>query len=243
METKTLNAPIRHPGETENLEREILFKMIKEMRTPITNINLAAEWIKEINGNGMHASMQSFLQTITRNVHRIDLLVRNILKGPVDQGEFAPVDICQSIEKALEIAKERIFVRSVCVKKEMQECPEIMGDDDLLCLAFLNIINTALEALEGQTHPILEVETYHSKKNIEILIRNNGAGKDQYLADKLLDKDLQHATSINELLIVRTADILVLHGGFINLFSIPGVGTSFIITLKKKSNSRNNIAG
>lgn len=117
----------------------------------------------------------------------------------------------------------------------------IWGDKTLIGQVILNLVRNALQAMHGNApdnrHLIIEITPINTDY-IEFSLRDNGVGMAKSQIEALF---LSRTTSKSQhfgigLLLSRS--IITSHGGDLRVESAPGIGTSVIFTLRRKSQRR-----
>ncbi|MFC0773807.1 CHASE3 domain-containing protein [Terrimonas alba] len=207
-----------------------------EVRNPLTNISLATEQIRDLDGQG-HEDASLLLNMIERNVNRINQLVSDLLNSTrIDQLEFTAVNINNLVNEALEQAQDRLKLNRIRVEKyfDNQMC-EIWVDKEKMKLAFLNIIVNAIEAMPNESG-VLTIRI--SKKDDRCLIefKDNGSGMDNETMKKLFEPYFTSKAKGNGLGLANTQNIILNHKGSINVNSVVGAGSTFSISLSIMEN-------
>lgn len=201
-----------------------------EVRNPLTNINLSCDQLRDAVNETSQGPM--LLDTIVRNSGRINQLVSELLDATKAQElKFRRVSINDLIDETLEIAKDRIKLEHISVKKDydMNIC-DVEVDADKMKIAFLNIILNAVEAMDaGQG--VLELRTIARDSKCVVLIKDNGHGIDQESLEKIFDPYYTGKSNGNGLGLTNTQNIILTHKGSIEVESTLGVGTTFTIVL------------
>lgn len=202
-----------------------------EVRNPLTNINLSYDQLKDLMRNNDQASM--LLETIIRNSNRINQLVSELLNATKAQElNFKSVSINTLLDETLEIARDRIELENILVKKEYDfAICSVKVDMDKIKIAFLNIILNAVEAMKPGTG-ILTIRTFSLNNKCVIKITDNGIGMDKDTVDKIFDPYYTGKSKGNGLGLTNTQNIILNHKGSIDVESEVGKGTSFIIELE-----------
>ncbi len=201
-----------------------------EVRNPLTNISLATEQLQEMANHNTDSIM--LLDMISRNGNRINLLVSDLLNATrFVQLEFAEMDINQLVEETLELAKDRIELEQIIVKKEYSdELCKVSVDAEKMKLALLNIIVNAIEAMK-KNNGILQLKTKKQGNKCLIEIKDNGGGMNEDTLQKIFEPYFTSKEKGNGLGLTNTQNIILNHGGNIKVYSKPGHGSTFIIML------------
>ncbi len=201
-----------------------------EVRNPLTNIDLAAGQIKtELPTTDENVNM--LFDMISRNSKRINQLITELLNATrFADLRFENVSVNALLEETLELAQDRINLYRIIVEKNFTKdiCP-ISVDPAKIKIAFLNIILNAIEAMEVKNQRILKISTTEKDKKCVVEISDNGKGIDAMALGKLFEPYFTTKPKGNGLGLTNTQNIILNHGGTINVDSTPGYGTTFII--------------
>jgi signal transduction histidine kinase len=229
-ELATLNVEL---VELRNIEKfaatgRISRTIAHEVRNPLTNINLAAEQLRnEVTEN---EDLTLLFEMITRNSNRINQLISDLLNSTrVSELSFTNVSINDVIDSSLEFAYDRIELKQIKVEKDYENdiCP-ISVDDQKIKIAFLNIIVNAIEAMDdGGT---LHISTYIHKNRCVAKITDNGKGMTKEDVGHLFEPYFTTKEKGTGLGLTNTQNIILAHNAKINVESEVGKGTSFVIT-------------
>ncbi|MEO7312639.1 MAG: ATP-binding protein [Chitinophagaceae bacterium] len=203
-----------------------------EVRNPLTNINLAAEQLKEDMGRDIEDNM-TLLEMISRNSNRINQLVTDLLNSTrFSELNAEKKSINILIDEALELATDRINLHHIAVVKDYSpEICDVEVDTEQMKIAFLNIIVNAIEAMEPGKG-VLTLRTAGEKTQCLIYITDNGIGMDDEAQQKLFEPYFSNKPNGNGLGMTNTQKIILNHNGSISVESAPGTGTTFIISLR-----------
>lgn len=201
-----------------------------EVRNPLTNINLAAEHLRsEISPA---AETDILLDMITRNSNRINQLISDLLNSTkVSLLEYQKISINDLLDTSLEFAQDRIELKGIKVIKNyaLNAC-DISVDIQKMNIAFLNIIVNAVESMEPNMG-ILNIKTEQTKDHCIAIISDNGKGMNEEEVTRLFEPYFTTKENGTGLGLTNTQNIILSHKAKIKAQSIPGKGTSFIISL------------
>ena len=202
-----------------------------EVRNPLTNINLAAEQIKENDGKNIEEK-NMLLGMISRNSKRINELISNLLNATkfleLSQKE---ISLNQIINEALALAKDRIELKKVTVVKDLDpEICEIKLDQDKMKIAFLNLIVNAVEAMSDK-EGVLTITTEEKDKYCHISFTDNGSGMGEEMLDRLFEPYFTSKENGHGLGLTNTQNIILNHEGKIDVYSKLGEGTTVVVQL------------
>jgi len=201
-----------------------------EVRNPLTNISLAAEQLTD----NLPPTKESvvLLEMISRNATRINQLVSELLNATRFANlEFRDTDITGLLEETLDMAKDRINLSHVDVEKHYSPDPILVSvDGEKMKLALLNIIVNAIEAME-KNGGLLILKTKKQGNKCIIEIRDNGKGMDEDVLKNLFEPYFTGKLKGNGLGLTNTQNVIFNHKGSIKVYSKPGQGATFIISL------------
>ena len=135
------------------------------------------------------------------------------------------------LDESLDEAVDRAQLNQVNIDKNYStEKIWLNVDKSRMKIALLNIIVNAMEAMTG-VQGQLNLDTMAVNNQCIIVIRDNGNGMDTDTLAKVFDPYFTSKSKGNGLGMTNTQNIILNHKGKIEVFSEPGKGTSFIITM------------
>ncbi|MEO9126054.1 MAG: ATP-binding protein [Microcoleus sp.] len=178
-------------------------------------------------------------------IRRIVLSLRNFSR--LDESQLKLANIHEGIDSTLVILNQRLEDR-ITVIREYENLPSVKCYPALLNQVFMNMIDNAIAAIEEQTvsshNSIAATEKQtiwiHTKiidiELIRVEIRDNGIGIMPELLPKVFDpffttKNVGKGTGLG---LTISYQLIEKHQGKIEVFSEPGLGTRFWITLPIK---------
>ena len=174
----TLEASFQNPAsfnvtlvpEKSSVNEEVK-AVIHDIRGPLTNVMLAADYIKSEAHN---PELNLYIDIINRSVKRIDALVSSILKPAMK--DKTSCCISSVLMDAIDLSLDGIRLKNVTQVKHFSssEC-YIDADADKLITAFLNLITNAIEAVR-ENEGVISVKTFVRDGKFHIEISDNGMG-------------------------------------------------------------------
>lgn len=224
-----------------------------EINNPLGGIllysNLVYEELPEAN------RARANIEKIIYQTNRCKQIVQNLLDfARTPAGELMPFNVNDVIQTSLALVEDQSMFQSVEVVKNLDgNLPDIKGDRSRLEQVFLNLFINAADAMNGKgtitiSSQVLtryagdtEDVSFHDEKicllgsdqTVKITISDTGRGIDKAYLPHIFEpffttKDPGQGTGLG---LSITYGIIQSHGGFIDVESEPGVGTSFIIAL------------
>jgi len=207
----------------------IVRSLAHEIRNPLTNINLSVHQLEE----SATEEKQVYADIIKRNSKRINDLIIELMNisEPVEN-KFERFELNQLVRSALLNARDRIELKKIGVSENfIAEELFVLGDQEKIRIAVLNIIINAIEAIEGENGK-LELETSVNDDKACIRIRDNGSGiSPEHLSDLFQPYFTRKKNGIG-LGLANTHAIIRAHNGNIRVESAPGAGSTFTVSLE-----------
>ena len=212
-------------SEMIKAREQLLLDVSHELRSPITRIKLALEFMKESNAK----------ESITSDIKEIETMISEILEterldSPYGKLKKEKIDITNLIE---ETANE-FEGRKPGIKVEAKGKFEIIGDMERLKIVFRNIMDNGIKYSAQQSEPVV-IKVNQIDKNIVITQKDSGVGIPE---DKLkhifepfyrVDKSRSKETGGYGLGLHLTRKIIVAHNGEVSAQSEINKGTTFTI--------------
>ena len=201
-----------------------------EVRNPLTNINLAVEHLRSEVGESEEVNM--LFEMIMRNTDRINQLISNLLNSTrTSELQFIKASINDVLDKSLEFAVDRIELKKIKVIKNYDPdiCPVLVNNEKIY-IAFLNIIVNAIEAMDEHGTLMLSTETLNDRCVAKI--SDSGVGMSKADVDKLFEPYFTTKENGHGLGLTNTQNIILSHNAKIAAESVPGKGTTFILTFE-----------
>lgn len=229
----------------ERVRREFVGNVSHELRTPLTIINGYLETLLE-GGLEDRVMAENALGVMFRHSERLkhltdDLLVISQVESRSVPLDLQPVDLRELIRRVVGQFDEPIRAQSAEVRITTADDDLVVEADALrLEQVFINLLENALKY--GGNRPQLAIDFLIERagRNLHVQVKDNGPGipyEDQehvferfYRVHKHRSRD-SGGTGLG-LSIVK--NVVEAHGGEVSLRSIPGSGSTFLVTLPVK---------
>lgn len=199
-----------------------------EVRNPLTNINLAAEQLK--NEIPHTEDIDILFQMIFRNSNRINQLISDLLDSTrIAELEYTKASINDVLDSSLQLAADRIELKQIKVVKAYDKdiCP-ILVNEEKIKIPFLNIIVNAIEAMDDNGTLYLSTENRNNRCIIKITDTGRGMAKEDVA--RLFEPYFTKKEKGTGLGLTNTQNIILAHNAHISVESELGKGTSFTIS-------------
>lgn len=199
-----------------------------ELQRHITTVKQHIEY------DALVPEVRSMMQSMDNGAHRILEIVRGLrVFSRVDEDMLKTADIHEGINSTLTILHSQ-YKDFITITREYGDIPEIECYPGQLNQVFMNLIANAIEAItETQTNGEIRIKTLHVGDNVEITFSDTGVGINPEAIHRVFEpffttKDVGKGTGLG---LSIAFGIVEKHRGTIHVQSLPGTGTSFIITL------------
>jgi two-component system nitrogen regulation sensor histidine kinase NtrY len=219
--------------------REVARRIAHEVKNPLTPIQLSAQRLNKRYGEKMsEEDAKVFLEctgTIITQVDELKHLVNefsNFARMPA--ANPSPSNINEIIEASLALYKEAHKEVTFSFSRS-EDTPIFNLDREQIKRAMINLLDNAVEAMEGHGEVVINL-TYDSVlKMVRIEVADNGPGIDSKNKSRLFEpyfSTKKHGTGLG-LAIVST--IITDHDGFIRVKDNHPKGTRFVIELPTRT--------
>lgn len=207
---------------------EMAASLAHQIRTPLSTATL---YVSQL-GQPMPADRQAdFAAKALTSLRHIEGLIDDMLQyargGKVKE---APVSVNQLLKQLEQTMQPRVQQRQAILKVALlQHDVTLIGDEDALLSALQNLVNNALEIIEEQ--PLIEVQAEVVNNQVVIRIIDNGPGIDDALREKIFEPFYTRRAQGTGLGLAVVRAVVEAHGGEVVVHSLPGVGSTFTLTL------------
>lgn len=178
-----------------------------------------------------------YIGLVVNGTRQMDVLIHDLLtysRLNITSHKFEQVDVNQVLKEVRNNLNASINDTGAML--DVQQFPVVKSERSLLFQLFQNLISNAIKYRRVGVQPLVEVGTIRRNNELVYFVRDNGLGipKEYYdtvfLAFKRLhNKSDYEGTGVGLAICKKIVDI---HGGRIWIESEPGVGSTFLFTLK-----------
>ena len=214
-----------------------------ELRNPLTSIQTFTALLKERPGD--QEVLSGFSEVVQRDVSRIASIVDNVAAfAESNKVEMAAVPLSDVLRTVAEIVRPELQRTGTRLQLPEGVAPApIRGNHSQLLQVFINIVQNALQALEGRPDACITVEfetssTADNEPLVCVRVVDNGPGIDAAVLPHIFDpftttkatgeRRGKHGMGLGLAIVKR---IIQHHHGEIHVDSLPGTGTTFRIYL------------
>lgn len=209
-----------------------------ELRTPITNLQLYIEAIKD----GVINADEQTLSSLLEEIHRLEGLVVNLNKSFNDNSEYLKINkkefnLSEHINSLLDTVKPRLNKLDISLIEEIKDGIIINSDKDKISQIVQNLVSNAIKAIKDDG--LIRISLSEDKNNIYLVVKDNGVGisdeKKEAIFERFYRIDDARNTKLNGhgLGLSITKNFVESLGGKIKLKSRLGKGSTFSVILPK----------
>ncbi len=222
--------------------REMARRLAHELKNPIFPIQVSLDTLGRALDRdpalfaGLFRESSETIQQELRSLRRIVDEFSDFARMP--RPSFAPVRLNTVVEQTLALYRDRS--PTVRVESKVEEgLPPLSGDRDLLARALGNLVVNAIEAMpEGG---VLRVGTRATAEGQMLEVADTGPGLSEDQRTRLFTPYFTTKAGGTGLGLAIVQGIVSDHGGRIEVESIPGQGTTFVLLLPGATGAPGNL--
>jgi PAS domain S-box-containing protein len=217
------------------LYSELMGGIAHQLNNPLIGVvNFSEMLLKEMEDEGPKRELAETISKAGNECLRIITTVLSCIKDPYLT--FSKTDVNKVLENALCSLEEQFGEKlgKVSIRTSFdQRVLSILGDDIQLKQCFLNIMTNAVQAMQSGGNLKIGTEHDESEKQIEITISDDGIGIPKEFLNKIFLPffSLKKSSDRHGLGLSFAYQIVKNHGGYINVKSEIGAGTTFTVVL------------
>lgn len=242
------NKMVEELGSIETLKTDFVSNVSHEMKTPIAIIKNYAELLKA--EHIAEEQQKEYAESIEGAAMRLSGLISNILKlNKLENQTITPetevYDVCRQLCECILQFEDAWDEKEIRLETEIEEAAMVEADESLLELVWSNLFSNAVKFT--QPGGIVTIKQTSDERSVSISVSDTGCGMDRdsmnHIFDKFYQGDTSHSKEGNGLGLALVKRVLELSDGDIRVFSEPGKGSTFVVTLPAAGVSENRIGG
>lgn len=234
---KAFNSMADDLKSQEMLRKQFTADIVHELRTPLTSLRSYIEAFQD----GILPPDQENLSALSEEIERLvtlssDLKDLNIAEIGELQPQLQPLDVTSVLEKVIHNLSPLIQGKNIELTPLLSPVPvSILADERLLTRLFYNLIHNAYKYTEPEGKVKIELSVQSNSVNISISDTGIGIPETDlpFIFERFYraEKSRARETGGTGIGLALVKQILLLHKGTINVQSIVGKGTTFIVSL------------
>lgn len=234
----------------EKVRSEFVANVSHELKTPITSVKGFAETLLEGAADDPELR-QTFLKIIHEESNRLHRLINDILHlSKIEQHlidlQIEKVDVTHAVYDSVETLQEELTKKEITISLPGQKSVFIEGETDRIRQIILNLVSNAITYTPS--HGKISVNLLEHEEHIELIVSDTGIGIPKEDLPRVferfyrVDKARARHSGGTGLGLAIVKHLVESHHGHIQVDSIEGVGTTFIVTLPKNQPKEKNEA-
>lgn len=234
--------------EVDQMKDEFISLVSHELKTPLTAIRGYADLLKEELGNSLESKQKEYLKNIEISTERLRDLVEDILEvSRIEQGrlklEISQVDPNEAVSKVIDFLTPQAQKKKlkIGVKNELKADSRIEIDPKRLEQILINLVSNAIKYTpQGK----VQVRIFEENEKVFISVEDTGLGMSAKEQKSLFQKFYRirnketSGISGTGLGLWITKGLTEKMGGEIEVESMKGVGSKFIVSFKKAESGK-----
>jgi two-component system sensor histidine kinase MtrB len=239
----SLQQQIQQLDSLSRMQRRFVSDVSHELRTPMTTIKLAGEVIFA-NREQLDPSLKRSAELLQNQISRFEQLLADLLEiSRYDAGAVVPELEVQDLNGVVNMAISSIEPLAQSHQTEIQvELPAdgVLAEFDAKRIERLlrNLLSNAVEHGDGKP---IRVQVAENRNAAAVCVSDSGAGMSKQQLDHIFDRfwradpARQRSVGGTGLGLAIAKEDAALHQAWLQVWSKPGVGSSFRLTLPKRS--------
>ncbi len=222
----------------EETRRDFVANISHELKTPIGAISLLAETLQDATDDA--EAVKKFAAGLQREANRLGHIVQEIiqlsrLQSATFIADSQSVNLNDVISDAIDRTHIAADAKQMKIVADLSEQISVNGNYEQLATAVTNLIENAI--IYSESAKQIGIALREVDQNAEIVVTDNGVGialEDQsriFERFYRVDPSRSRETGGTGLGLAIVKHIALNHGGEISVFSKPGLGSTFTLTI------------
>lgn len=221
----------------ERLERDERLKAMGEMaariaheiKTPLASMEL---FLSMLLDSKLKVKERRYIDYVHFGVKTIDRIINNMLSYTKPRALcLKEGDIVELIQNIIDFMGVSIMARAITIDFNPIDNGHSIFDPDLMKLVFMNFISNAIEAIDRGGS--ITIKTGSEGDFVVIIIKDTGRGMNEEVKRHLFDPFFTTKDKGLGLGLFIAYNIIKAHGGYIEVDSTEGMGSTFFIYMPK----------
>ncbi len=198
-----------------------------EIRNPLSAIKTFVQLLPRKLSNP--AFFDKFQTTVPRELNRINDLIESLLElARPPKMEFRMISVNGCLSQVEDLYRDKLEAANITLEiREKDSVPELWADREHLVRALSNIVVNGLEAMPQGGK--LTVTAEDLAGGVLLRFTDTGVGMDEATKDKIFNPFFTTKDTGTGLGLAMTHKIIQEHGGVIEVDSVVGKGTTFVL--------------
>lgn len=209
---------------------EMAARMAHEIKNPLGSMELFLSML--LNGK-MRKQEKKYIDYVLFGVKTIDRIINNLLSYTKPKTlALTQTSLSQVVRETLDFMSLSAQSRGIALEVNTYFHEPSFFDPDLIKLVIMNFISNAIEAVSGNKG-LIKVELKEDGKHAVIVITDNGVGMSEEVQKSIFNPFFTTKDKGVGLGLFIVYNIVKAHGGYVEVESTEGCGSSFTIYIPK----------
>ena len=225
-----------------DIKNEFMSNITHELKTPIATVSVAIEALRSFNANLDTQRTKEYLDISANELQRLSLLVDKVLKLSMFEKkeidlQYEMLDMKSLVDEVTSSLRLQFEKHHAQVDVNYEGNTSLEGDRLHLVSVIFNLLDNAIKY--SADAPKIYVKIFGDENKVRLIIQDSGIGIPEEYKGKIFEKFFRvptgnlHNAKGYGLGLSYVAHVINRHNGTINVESIPGDGSKFIISLPK----------
>lgn len=224
------------------IKNEFISNITHELKTPIATVSVAIEALRSFNANIDPQRSKEYLDISSNELQRLSLLVDKVLKLSMFEKreidlQYELLDMKELVEEVTSSLRLQLEKHHALLNITSEGDTTLEGDRLHLVSVVFNLLDNAIKY--STNAPKIDVSIIGNGNYINLIIKDSGIGIPEEYKGKIFEKFFRvptgnlHNSKGYGLGLSYVAHVVNRHKGTIDVESIPGDGSKFIISLPR----------
>jgi two-component system, OmpR family, phosphate regulon sensor histidine kinase PhoR len=225
-----------------DIKNEFMSNITHELKTPIATVSVAIEALRSFNANLDPQRTKEYLDISANELQRLSLLVDKVLKLSMFEKkeidlQYEPLDMKELVHEVTSSLRLQLEKFHAQLNVTNEGDTRLEGDRLHLVSVIFNLLDNAIKY--SADAPKIDVQIIEDNSRVNLVIKDSGIGIPEEYKAKIFEKFFRvptgnlHNAKGYGLGLSYVAHVINRHEGTIDVESIPGDGSKFIISLPK----------
>ena len=214
--------------------------MAHSIRNPFTSVKMRLFSLSR--SLDLSGPQKEDFEVISQEIRQVDTIVQNFLEfSRPPKLKMQPISPSTVVDAAIQLLEHRLQSYDVTIKVNRKNLlPKIQADPEQLKEVLVNLVVNACESMENGGLIIINEERAYTPPLGQVAVvrlSDNGPGIPESIQDKILQPFFTTKEEGTGLGLSIAARIVEQHGGWLDLYSKEGEGTTFVVTFPVKGDA------
>jgi two-component system phosphate regulon sensor histidine kinase PhoR len=225
-----------------DIKNDFISNITHELKTPIATISVAIEALRNFNANLDARRTKEYLDISSNELQRLSLLVDKVLKLSMFEKkeidlQYEVLDMKNLVNEVTSSLRLQFEKYGAEVHVNSQGDTTLEGDRLHLVSVIFNLLDNAIKYSDAA--PKININMTGNEEKVDLVIEDSGIGIPDEYKRRIFEKFFRvptgnvHNAKGYGLGLSYVAHIIEKHNGTIDVESIPGDGSKFVISLPK----------